>query len=301
MKQKKLSIIERAFEIKGFEDIYNLLNQDFTISGKARSTFKNYINCVAQVALFFEVSPEKLSQKQINDFLFYCKNTHASPSESFFKHVIYGLRAMYKLIDENSISIHLPIIKQNRSLPVVLNHQEVKQLIASPKCLRKRLIIACLYGCGLRSYELCNLKLAHVDFMRKCVLITKQKGKLDRYVPLGEMLSRGLQKYIQLYEPEEFLFNSGEINTEVAKPITTGAIHRIIFKSKNNVKTSKKITAHVLRHTYATHLLESGLNIIALKELLGHARIESTLIYLHVTDSGSSKKISPLDKLYSAI
>nr|WP_299204049.1 tyrosine-type recombinase/integrase [uncultured Brumimicrobium sp.] len=176
--------------------------------------------------------------------------------------------------------------------------EEVKKLINAPKYLKHRLIIATLYACGLRSYELCALKLSDVDFDRNTVFIRKQKGKIDRYVPLSLHLARGLKKYIRTEKPVIYLFNSQVTDNGKPLPITVRAIQWVIKENRSKIGTSKKITAHTLRHSYATHLLESGLNLLALKELLGHARIETTLVYLHVSNSGSSKKYSPLDLLY---
>lgn len=159
-------------------------------------------------------------------------------------------------------------------------------------------MIATLYGCGLRSYELCALKLSDVDFDRNTVFIKKQKGKQDRYVPLSLHLARGLKKYIRTENPQIYLFNSQVTDNGKPLPMTTNGLQWIIKENRSKIGTSKKVTAHILRHSYATHLLESGLNLLALKELLGHARIETTLIYLHVSNTGSSKKYSPLDLLY---
>ena len=253
---------------------------------------------MAHLALHYSCSPEVLDIESINDYLYHCQNLHKTPSESFFKHTIYGLRASYKVLGLKDKRISLPQIKRQEKLPVVLNKTEVKQLLSAPKYLKHRLILAMLYGCGLRSYELCSLKLADVDFERETVFVSKQKGKRDRYVPLSKHLARGLQKYISTENPVEFLFNSQVIKDEKISGMTPSGIGWIVKENRTKVSTHKKITAHTLRHTYATHLLEDGINFLSLMELLGHARIETTLIYLHVANIGSSRKFSPLDTLY---
>lgn len=195
--------------------------------------------------------------------------------------------------------IKLPQIKRANKLPVVLNKREVKALIKAPKYLKHRLIIAMLYGCGLRNHELCNLRISDVDFDRKTVFIRKQKGNYDRYVPLSDHLQRGLKEYLDTENPISYLFNSQLTKKGHPQGITTSGVGWVIKENRSKIGTKKQITAHVLRHTYATHLLEAGLNIVSLKELLGHAYIETTLIYLHVANLGSSAKFSPLDILYS--
>lgn len=194
--------------------------------------------------------------------------------------------------------IQLPQIKRQNKLPVVLSKGEVRALLKAPKYLKHRLILGMLYGCGLRSYELCALRLCDVDFERETVFVKKQKGKVDRYLPLSKHLARGLHDYISTDSPQTFLFNSQVTDDGAPRPITTSAIQWIIKENRSKVTTHKVITAHCLRHTYATHLLEAGLNIMSLKELLGHAYIETTMVYLHVANTGSSRKFSPLDTLF---
>ncbi len=253
---------------------------------------------MAHIALHTKQSPEKLNKESINDYLYFCKNLHKTPSDSFFKHTIFGLRAAYRVLDLEDKRIKLPEIKAQNKLPVVLSKEEVRRFIATPRYLKHRLIIATLYGCGLRSYELCKLKLSDIDFHRMTVFVQQQKGNTDRYLPLSKHLARGLKKYINTEHPIEFLFNSQVTKDGNPQGITVRAIQWVVKENRSKIGSRKKITAHTFRHSYATHLLEDGLNIMAIKELLGHARIETTLIYLHVANTGSSAKFSPLDTLY---
>ncbi len=274
------------------------LTKSFSINGKSKSTLTNYLRCLSHLALHYKVSPEVLEIAAINDYLFHCQHLHKTPSESFFKHTIFGLRAAYKVMEMPQKRVSLPQIQRQKDLPIVLNAQETRELLNAPKYLRHRLMLAMLYGCGLRSYELCNLLQSDVDFERKTVFVKKQKGKTDRYVPLSVHLIRGLKSYLETEHPIHYLFNSQVTKEGIPQPITVRTIQWLIKESRSKVATKKKFTAHTLRHTYATHLLESGLNIMSLKELLGHAHIETTIMYLHVANTGSSIKFSPLDTLF---
>jgi integrase/recombinase XerD len=285
-------------EVPDFKDLVSKLEQSFVINGKSSSTLTNYTRCLSHIGLHYKLSPEKLSIEQINDYLYYCKNLHKTPSESFFKHTVYGLRSAYKVLGMEDKRVKLPQIKGQHKLPVILSKEEVKRLLKSPKYLRHRLMLAMLYGCGLRSYELCNLTIADVDFERETVFVKKQKGNYDRYVPLSKHLKRGLQSYLDTEHPVHYLFNSQVTKDGVPQGLTNSNIQWVIKENRSKIGSSKKITAHILRHSYATHLLEAGLNLVALKELLGHAHIETTLVYLHVANQGSSAKFSPLDTLY---
>lgn len=278
--------------------MHDKLLRDFRIHNKSRSTFNNYIRCLAHLALFYNESPELLDDERIQDYLFHCKELHNTPSESFFKHTIYGLRAVYKVYEYDRKRIALPQIKRQTALPVVLNKSEVKQLLVAPKYLRHRLMLGFLYGCGLRSYELCALKLSDIDLERKTVLIRQKKGKQDRYLPLSDHLIRGLKTYFSSSKPIKYLFVSQVSIDGGEHPITTRALQWLLKECRTKVATDKKFTAHSLRHTYATHLLEDGLNIMAVKELLGHVRIETTLIYLQVANLNNYQKFSPLDTLW---
>jgi integrase/recombinase XerD len=243
-------------------------------------------------------SPVELDKESIDDYLHYCQNLHKTPSESFFKHTIFGLRAAYRVMDMTTLRVNLPKIKRQKDLPVVLSKQEVKLLIKSPNYLKHKLIIAMLYSCGLRNYELCNLEQKDIDFDRKTVFVKKQKGRFDRYVPLSDILAKGLKKYFETEHPYRWVFNSQVTKEGEVLQLTQRGVQYAVKEAKRKTGISKKLTAHVFRHTYATHLLEDGLDIISIKELLGHAYIETTLIYLHVANLGKQPKFSPLDTLY---
>jgi len=269
------------------------------INGRATSTTNNYLRCLAHLTLYYSISPEFLHKEQITDYLYYCKSQHQTPSLSFFKHTIYALRTVYKVLGLKDIRVCLPQIESQRDLPIVLNKSEVRALLKAPKYLKHKLILATIYGCGLRNYELCGLRLQDIDFERKTVFIKKQKGKFDRFVPLSDHLARGLKLYLKTENPEVFLFNSQITKNGFRQGMTTNGVGWIVKENKKAIGTNKKITAHTLRHTYATHLLEDGVNILRIKDLLGHARIETTLMYLHISKVVFSEAFSPLDTLYS--
>jgi len=253
---------------------------------------------LAHLALYYQTSPEQLDTEQVKNYLNYCKNQHDTPSDSFFKHTVYGLRAAYKCLGIKDKRIALPQLKRQDKLPIILNTDEVKQLLKAPKYLRHRLMLAFLYGCGMRSYELCNLEIKHLDFKRKQVLIPKGKGKKDRYVPLSEHLIRGLKKLFKTENNTKYVFISQVSKDGKQHPITNRTVQWLIKECRAKVDTVKPFTAHTLRHSYATHLLEQGTSLPQLKALLGHSHIETTMIYLHVAQFENKSAFSPLDSLY---
>lgn len=252
------------------------------------------------MALYFNCSPIELDEDQILDYLQYLKTQSNTPSSSYFKHTVYGLRFAYRVSRMPKKSVFLPKMKFPKKLPVVLNKEEVRRLLKAPKLLRHRVLLGLLYGCGLRRFELLNLKLPDIDCQRKMLHIREGKGRKDRYVPLGDHLVRGLKTYIDAERPYIWLFNGKNKEGDSLQQFSETGVQWVIKESAKRAGISKHVTSHVLRHTYATHLLEMGLDIMSLKEALGHSSINSTLVYLHIAQLGREKTFSPLDKLYGS-
>jgi len=281
-----------------FNELYAKLKRNIELTGKSQSTLTNYGRCLATMALHFNCSPLDLDKEQVLDYLHYLKTGSRTPSSSYFKHTVYGLSFAYKVMGLAAKGISLPSLKFPKKLPVVLSQNEVKRLLRTPGLLKHRLVLALLYGCGLRRFELCNVKIQDVDLDRKMLHIREGKGRKDRYVPLGNNLSRGIKTYLGAENPYVWLFN-GKTNTGQLQQFTGAGVRWIVKEAGRKSGIKKKVTSHVLRHTYATHLLEMGLDIMTLKNLLGHEDIKTTLVYLHIAQLGKTRAFNPLDKLYS--
>lgn len=274
------------------------MQRSIELSGKSESTLSNYARCLAILALHFECSPTELDEEQLQDYLLFIKNQHQTPSESFFKHTIYGLRYAFKICDKKALHLKLPSIVKPKTLPVVLNQSEVKQLIETPNLLKHRLVIAMLYGCGLRCSEVRNIQLKDIDFERKSLFVRAGKGRKDRMVVLGDLQVKVIEKYLKAEKPQKWLFTGNNSSGEVV-PLSKQGVQWIVRQARKKAQIQKEVTTHTLRHSFATHLLEMGLDIMTLKDLLGHAEIRSTLIYLHVSRIDKQLAFSPLDRLYN--
>jgi len=136
------------------------------------------------MGLHFKYNLLELDDDQILDYLHYLKTQKTTPSDSYFKHTVYGLRYLYRLYDKQESRVILPSIERPKQLPVVLSKAEVRLLLKTPKLLKHRILLALLYDCGLRNFELCNLRITDIDFDRRQVHIRKGKGRKDRYVPI---------------------------------------------------------------------------------------------------------------------
>lgn len=249
------------------------------------------------MALHFNTNPIELDDELVLDYLHHLKQQHNTPSASFFKHTVYGLRYAYRMEGMRDKRVILPSLERPKTLPVVLSKKEMRLLLKTPKLLKHRLVIGLLYSCGLRCFELRKLLIKDIDFDRETVHIRQGKGRKDRYVPLSKHLARGLSTYLEHENPHHWLFNGNNAEGKIVAYSQRG-VQWVVREARKAAGLKKQVTAHTLRHTYATHLLEDGLDIVSIKELLGHAHLETTLIYLHVSQMGRRKPFSPLDTLY---
>jgi len=297
-KRTEPTIVEKAqATITGFDRAYQKMQQQVALKGQSKSTLENYIRRIAILALHFGKLPEQISDDEINEYLASLALSAKSPSRSNFKHAVYGLRYYLRLMGQNKRAIALPSLKQDTRLPVILNRAELKELFKAPALLKHRIVLTLIYSAGLRGQEVVNLKLSDIDFERKTIHIRQSKYKKDRMVPLSILIAKGLKKYIAVEHPHVWLFNGKEPDGRYS----VRGLSWVMRETLKKTSVKKEVNLHSLRHSYATHLLEEGLNIVTLKELLGHADITTTMIYLHVAQCPFIKPHSPLDTLYGDI
>ena len=281
--------------VEGFDKLYNTMQQQVILKGQSQSTFGNYIRRIALISIHFKRLPDLVSDEELCDYLTGLAVDKNSPSRSSFKHMVYGLRYYFRHIGQTKRAVNLPSLKKDTRLPVILNRGELKALFAAPPLLKHRIVLTLIYSAGLRSQEVINLKLGDIDFERKTIHIRQSKYKKDRIVPLADCMALGLKKYIRLEKPFVFLFNGKEPDGRYS----VKGLSWVMREALKKTSITKDVSLHSLRHSYATHLLEEGVNIITLKELLGHAEISTTMIYLHVAQCAVINAHSPLDTLYN--
>lgn len=280
-------------EVTGFRSMYEKLEQKVILGGMSNSTLVNYGRCIAKISLHFKCVAIKLEEEQINGYLQELL-MGKRPSKSYFKHTVYGLRFLFKMHGKNDKIIKLPSIKNETKLPVVLSPSECKLIFKSGRMLKHRVLLSLIYSAGLRLMEVRNLKICDIDFDRMMIHIRQTKYNKDRYVPLSPLMTKGLNKYLLAYQPNEYLFNGQGIGSQLSAKGVQWPMQEAVKRSK----IIKKASVHTLRHSYATHLLEQGMDVDTLRKLLGHAHLSTTLIYLHVARLSNSKIFSPFDKLY---
>ncbi len=277
----------------GFAQLYKDLERSISISGKSDSLLTNYGRQLAHLALHYDCVPTEPDAEQVMDYLHLVKS-RGTVSATFFKFTVYGLRYACKLRGLTYEQFGLPGIDHDNKLPVVLNHEEMRRLIKSRDLLKHRLLLSLLYGCGLRCSEVRKLGVRDVDLVRGMVHVRCGKGSKDRYLPLGVLLIRGIGLYLEALRPQQWLFEGNVPGAGLSQRGTQWVVSMAVKKAG----ILKEVSTHTLRHSYATHLLEQGVNILSIKELLGHESIDTTMVYLHIAKPDNSNVFSPLDTLY---
>ena len=286
--------IDRAKnEVTGFSSMFDVLEQKMVLGGMSPATLMNYGRCIARISLHYSTPAIELEEEQINGFL---QNLLVGdrPSKSYFKHTVYGLRFLFRSFDKEDKLIQLPSIKNESKLPVVLSQEECKRLFRTGKLLKHRFLLSLIYSAGLRLQEVRNLRLEDVDAERKRIHVRQTKYNKDRYVPLSDLIIRGMNKYIQACSPKMYLFNGKSHGSQYSA-------HAVQWVMRETVKRSgikKQARVHTLRHSFATHLLEQGMDVDTLRKVLGHKHLSTTLVYLHVARLGGGEVFSPFDRLY---
>jgi site-specific recombinase XerD len=290
--------------VPGFEELIGRFERSISILGRSPSTFKNYSMHVAAISLHFGKTPLELDQEQIHEYLFMLQKRSVTPSQTYFKHTVYGLRFLLKSEGLPYSFLHLPEIKKSTKLPDLLSKQEVWAMLKACTLLKHKVLIGLLYGCGLRCLEVRSIRLQDLDFDRRQLKVVQGKGKKDRYVPLSEHLIRGLKKFISAEKPQEYLFGGVNIvdraGGDFDSRYSQKGVQWAVKEASKKAGIKKDVHVHTLRHTCATHLLEDGLDIVSVKNFLGHENIETTMIYLHVAQLNTKAVFSPLDTLFES-
>lgn len=290
----KKSYLEQACDaVPEFKPISEKFLRKYTIAGKSSSCTRNYLMQIAKAVLHFGCSPLELSVDQLEEYLYYLRQNEP-PSLSSFKHLVYGLRSLFEMFKKEELRLSLPSIPGSKALPVVFSQQEIKKILIAPRLLKHRILFGIIYDCGLRISEATNLKISDVDFDRCIVHIRQSKRKKDRYVPVSPMVLRGLGVYLTACNPKEWLFNGKQRGRQISREGVRHAFRSAMRKTGIN----KGACIHTLRHSYATHLLEMGLDIVSVKDQLGHEDVRTTMMYLHIAKSDPAAGFSPLTKLY---
>jgi site-specific recombinase XerD len=263
----------------------------------ARTTVQNYVHAVEGFAKHFHTPPDQLNQEHLRQYQAYLlgerkleprtAKLHASALRFFF---VKTLKRPYLLED-----ILYP--KVPRRLPVILTVEEVQRLIDSAHNLMHRTMLMVLYSTGMRNSEMRYLQVQDIDSKSMLIHIQHGKGGRDRYVPLSPKLLETLREYWRWMKPKNWLFPGTVDGWRADKPITPKVVWDAIQSAAQRAGIEKRVYAHLLRHSYATHLVEAGADLRSIQMLLGHVRLEHTVIYLHLSRRHLQAITNPLETM----
>lgn len=270
------------------------MEADMAVRGLAYRTRETYVQSVAKLAKYYSRRPDRISETEVQRYLLHLlqerKLAHSSCNV-----MVSALEFFYRVtLKRREIEFCLPRPKVPAKLPQILAREEVAALIEKTTNLKHRVLLMATYGGGLRLHEVCHLKLGDIDSKRMMLRVEQGKGAKDRYTLLSPRLLEELRRYWQLHRPRQWLFPSPRV---AELPLSKHTAHRIYHAAKDRAGITKAGGIHALRHAFATHLLEAGVDIHSIQRLMGHESLSTTERYFHLAQKHLSGIASPLDLL----
>lgn len=276
------------------EEVLAKLKFDVELRGLSKSTLDEYLTKAKLFQDYFDKPATELNVEDVRQFLHYLSTVKKLAPESVNSYNS-GLRFLYGVTLNASLNPRqIPRHRKPHKLPDILTKEEIQTLFNACDNLRDKCILMTLYGAGLRLSEVASLKVSDIQSDKMQLFIRNAKGSKDRYAILSQTNLEVLRAYWKAYRPKEWLFYS---RNHTGTHITPRAVQNLFRKYINKAKITKNVTVHTLRHSFATHLLESGTSIYHIKQLLGHSNINTTCVYLHLVKIESLNVTSPLDQI----
>ena len=267
--------------------------EDMQMRNYSEHTIRAYLHCVADFARHFRTSPEHLGPEQVRAYQLFLVQDKQLAWPTVVQ-MVCALRFLYRVtLGRPTMLDYIPHPRRPCMLPTILSQAEIAVLLTTPRNLKHRAILTTLYATGLRVAELCQLQVTDIDSARLVVRVRQGKGHHDRYVMLSPKLLPLLRQYWQQYKPRPWLLPG----ISRPRPLVTRTVSTICRDAGQAAPLPKAIYPHVLRHSFATHLLEAGVDLRRIHLLLGHRSLHTTSRYLHVTPHALPATPSPLDAL----
>ncbi len=278
--------------------------EDLQLQGYSDSTQTLYVSAVRQLCEHYDKSPGRITEEELRDYFLYGKNVKKW-ARSTSTVALCGVKFFF----ENTIKRPWPTLLfirpgHEKKLPVVLSRDEVRAILSNLELLRYRACLTTVYACGLRISEGINLRVEHIDSARGFIHVQGSKGKMgkkDRYVPLPKKNLQLLRQQWKSHRNKVLLFpsagHSGKDMPYATRPISKSSVNSAFRKALKTAGISKKATVHSLRHSWATHLLEAGVNLRLIQVWLGHKSPSTTSIYTHLTEKAKTMAIKTINEL----
>lgn len=272
---------------------HDRMDADMEIRGFSPLTRKAYLRCMREYVRHFMRPPDQLTNQHVREYQIHLTRGRVVSSGTF-NQVVAALRFFYRVTLKRDWAIdEVPYRKKEWKLPRILSPQQVAALLSSTRNLKHRAILMTLYAAGLRSSEVVHLRVGDIDSQRMLIRVEQGKGRKDRYVMLSPRLLEALREYSRAFHPRTWLFPGWRSD----KPIDRATVNRMLHQVQRAAKIQGRVYPHLLRHSFATHLMEQGAPLPVIQRLLGHRSLKSTALYTHVAENYLQVTRSPLDVL----
>ena len=285
-------------------DWSNKMTQALQLNGKSERTQEAYVRTVRMLRQFYDKTPELISEDELQNYFLHRKNVDLWSPKTM--RICYcGIRFFYTNVLQHGWHIFNILRAQTEHrLPAILSEEEVRKILSCVNTAHNHAYLTTVYSCGLRLHEGLHLEVSDIDSTRRMLHVHRGKGAKDRYVPLPDATIDVLRQHWKTHRHPHLIFPAIGRNRKqasstaltMAKSSVQGAFRRA---KKLAGITKKNVCIHTLRHSYATHLLEAGINLRSIQQFLGHVRLETTMVYLHLTNKGQQdawQKINDLMK-----
>lgn len=261
------------------------LIEDMKLFGYSKRTQDTYLYAIRKITNHFQTSPDQITNEQLREYLLWHKDKYAPNTTTI---ALCGIKFFYQKILKKPMPV-FDLARQPRGqkLPVVLTREEVRAVLSNIRVQRHRACLSLIYSCGLRISEAVGMQVSQIDSKRMVVHVRAGKGAKDRYIPLPQATLELLRRHWKTHRHPSWLFpapgRSGTHEAEATRCLPLSSVQTVFKKSLREVGIQKDAHVHTLRHSYATHLLEEGVDIRIISNYLGHKTLESTLVYTHLT------------------
>lgn len=275
--------------------------EDMQLRGFSPKTQETYLRSVRQLAEYFNRSPEGITEEDLREYFLHLKNVRRA-SRSTCTQALCGIKFLFEhTLKRSWTTFELVRPPREKKLPVVLSQEEVRRVLSCLKSFRHSVCLSTIYSCGLRLREGIQLQVADPDSDRMLIHVRKGKGGKDRYVPLPDRTLILLRQYWQTHHHPQWLFPArtprGVPLSKASKHISPSSMQKALRAACLASGIQKHVTVHTLRHSYATHLLEAGVNLRRIQAYLGHASLKSTSIYTHLTRDGEDLAAETINRV----
>jgi len=273
--------------------------EDMQLHSFSERTQDSYLRAVRQLAAYFNKPPDQINEEELRQYFLYLKNVKKA-SRSTITLALCGIKFFYeRTLLRQWATLALVRPPREKKLPVVLSVDEVRQILSRVRRWRYRVCLSTIYACGLRLQEGLHLQIGHIDGGRQLLHVCHGKGGKDRYVPLPQPVLDMLRQYWATHRDPVWIFPSS--HQTVKGPMDASGLQRAFRAALLDSGIQKPATVHTLRHSYATHLLEAGLNLRLIQLYLGHASPNTTAIYTHLTQPSEDLAIQAVNRVVAGL